>query len=275
MKAKIIIPIAAVLAAAFAICSFAFADALTNDTQTENRKPDIVEDSSFGVNSEADETKVLKTSDGGEISLTYNGTHKQDGAFMFDVYVDAEENEYFYDMNGTFRSYVAKDIVSPDDARNTVSEDYTNAVAYDTLKKYFGDKVDEFEYDYTRLRSNECCYGVHYKMNFGEDGFIVGAECSADVGDEGTPLYAMMRNYELIKDVDVSYLNSITKSQVREDVKAQSFDKYGDNFVGCYMEYAVLEKDENGFYLKVGVSEKYIDEDAQTRTNATSYRYDL
>lgn len=275
MKKKILIPIAAALAATLSICIFAFGDALIEDVPSEKLTADIVENSCYGVNANAAEFRVLKTSDGEEISLTYNGTHKENGDFTLDVYVDAEENEYFYDMNGELRSYVAKDIVCPDDERDTVSEEYANAVAYSTLKKYFGDKVDEFDYDYTRLRSNECRYGVYYNINFGENGFIVGAECSADIGDEGTPLFAMMRNYDLIKDVDASYLNSIAKSQVREAVKAQSAEKYGDSFVSCHMEYAVLERDEDGFYLKVGVSEKYTNENGETKKTSTSYRYDL
>ncbi len=278
MKAKFIIPAAAAGAVALSLCVFAMgASDGSVGAGDGNGHGNYDENSFYLLNSNAPAYKTLETFDGDSISLAYLGTHDDpiEGSFMYDVYVDAEENQYFYDTDGRLRSFISDRCIDPDEERSRVSEAYAKRVAYDGLKKFFGDRVDDFEFEYSRLRSSMCMYEVNYEITLGERGFVTGAECSVEVGDEGTLLFATMRNYDLLREFDESLLDGITKKDVAEYARQQAAEEYGECFAKLHMESAVLSRDGNGWYLRVGVSvERYTDR-GDTYSIGDSYKFYL
>lgn len=274
MKAKIIIPVAAALAATFAICSFAFGNALTDDAQNEALNANGTVNSLFGINEAAEESKTLNMSDGKVAYLTYSKTLMY-GESSRDVYVDADESEYLFDLNGAFVGYISSYCPNPEELETNIGEDAANTLAYEATRKYFGDRADEFDYNYTTYDSAGGSYYATFRKAYGENGFVSAARMSATVSIDGQIMGVAMVGYDTATEFDESLLDGINEKIVRDAAKAQSMEKHGDSFVSFYMENVLLNRDDDGWYLTVTASEKFTDENGETKKENASYRYDL
>ena len=186
-------------------------------------------------------------------TIVYNEDNK------FDVYVDSNQNEYEYSIDGQFVEFranaMAVDTVTGTIDKDTITIDDVRALAPKYVKTIFDEDFDEFEMDEAYYDQSKCVYSVTFTKKHGDNNFIKGQHCFVEILPNGSLKSCSFSGQPDYDKFDFNRLNGITENTidnfVKEQVKTKQ-DILSYEISGVYL----VSKDED-FCLRVYVELEY------------------
>lgn len=218
---------------------------------------------------------TLEYNAGGEaLSLTYSETMtKSDGTRKL-LYLDGEDNEYYFNAEGEFvgmNMNIANYSAATLEAREKgtvqrITEPEAIAIAEETMKENFGSRIDGFELEETISDDSDGSYTVFLVQRLGEGKFINGLRCHATVLADGT-VYSCKMNDNAIDGFDESRLNGFSREEITRDVGQRTKELYGESLESFEVDGFDLVNIDGTYYIRVGVmSEIYFNGDGTGET---------
>ncbi len=219
-------------------------DTLSKDTQVTDNYKKII--NSLNVAKNGTKLKYKET-------VVYSETSN------IDVYIDENQNEYRYNLNGELVTFNAN-AMAVDTVTGTIDKD---AIIIDDIKalapKYavaiFGDDFNGYTMDNAEYYQSIGCYNVTFTKKYGEGNFIKGEHCFVQILPNGA-----LRKCNISRDVDydsfdAKRLEGITEKDITDFVKSQveAKEKIASHEIyGIYLKY-----ENNDFYIQASVSLTY------------------
>lgn len=212
--------------------------------------------------------------DGETISLSYSETlGKADGSRKL-LYLDGENNEYYFDADGKFigmNMNIANYSAAMLEAREKgtvqrITEPEAIAIAEQTMKENFGSRIDGFELEETISDDSDGSYTVFLAQKLGDGKFVTGSRCYATILADGTVYSCKMREDDF-EDFDENRLKGISKEEIEKDLEQKTKELYGESLESFEIDGYDLVKIDGKYYIRVCVlSELYFDGDRSSET---------
>ncbi len=273
MKNKVLILLACVLA--LSICGTVYAAAFAPAAQTENAPAAPAETETqaqtetpaqatldkseklemYSMRSAAAETKVSPVAEEASAPLLYKQTLNISVGDYLDIYKDSTDTEYLYDTHGKFVGIKYSDdkrdnYISKLDSRFLISEDEALAAAESFAKDLFGDAFDAFVLQQARLIRGET-YWIIFETQYGENGYLGGAECYVNVLRDGTVVTCEMPCIHDFDDYTPALLADVNETMLTEYTMQQLQEIYGSRLGNVIIRKMRLIKNTGKYQILI------------------------
>ena len=248
-----------------------------------NNKKSVPEDDRFQTNADADKTKTLKLFEKADNSdktnsvrlakngskLKYKTTLNYDGVLSHDIYVDTNNNEYYYDslgnLNGFTASQEAVDTITASGRNSAIDEKRAISLAQKYSAMLFGDVTNSFELKSSYYNQSNSTYNITFVKKIGKYGIINSAWCACNILPNGEMSFCSLSRAHDFDEFDESLLDNITDTVLKDFVSGQIADG-----VSFEITAASLVKDADTYRIDVDVTETHGED-----VYANTYRYAL
>lgn len=272
-KAPTVIALSLIIALIISVCVFAGINSI---------KP-VPEDGHFQTNADADKTKTLKLFEKDDNSdkpnsvrlakngskLKYKTTLNYDGVLSHDIYVDTNNNEYYYDslgnLNGFTASQEAVDTITASTRNSAIDEKQAITLAQKYSAMLFGDTTNSFEFKSSYYNQSNSTYNITFVKKIGKYGIINSVWCACNILPNGEASFCSLSRAHDFDEFDESLLDNITDTVLKDFVSGQIADG-----VSFEITAASLVKDADTYRIDVDVTETHGED-----VYANTYRYAL
>lgn len=254
-----------VYAAAFATVPEQATAASQNEKETSSESPEKKQTPEtaiasekierFTTRAEAMERMESPLAENATEMLNYKETFNNSIGDYLDIYSDREDNEYLYDPFGKFVGWRYSDdkwwnYSLTLDSRYIISVEEAVASAETAAKEIFGSAFDAFVLQQAKLINNSH-FWVIYETQYGENGFLGGAECRIKVLRDGTVILCQMPYVHDYDDFDSSLISGINESMLTEYTAQQIHEIYGDEIGGYEIKKMSVIKNNGRFQILI------------------------